>query len=556
MRMTRISQTLPLLLGFLVFGCNPETGGPRTTDSQTNWLRACQSDSQCSGLSCLCGVCTYACGGNDACSALPGAACVAANEPGAIARCGGSMPSGPGLCLPRCEDAPCPDGQMCVASVCEPVPETKERITVDTSKRQQAMIGFGASVAYSESEILSHPKYEELIDAAFGELGLDVLRFRNRFANPGDDDLSLSRNLVDAATRSLGGRAPTILLTLWSPPAALKANGDVVCSGNPGTCTLVKTAAGAYDYEGFATHWRESLDAYADVGLVPDYIGIQNNANWVPTAQEPGQACRFLPVEGTTSVTIAGNDVQVSYPGYAEALSATRAALEGLPVIPKILAPETSDFEAVSDFTPDLDFSMVDALAHHLYGVDPAAMDTVALDALGDFGVEFGRPILQTEMQADGYNTAVFIHRTLEVEGGAAYLQSNLTGSTTGLAANPNALIGLRTADFVRQDPFYAMRHYAFFTDPGWLRVASTSTVESVLSTAWIAPDDSKLTLVIVNTGNIQIDVEVDPGAWASSRVVRTVFGADERFAELGALSLEGMITLPARSIVTVALEN
>jgi hypothetical protein len=38
--------------------------------------------------------------------------------------------------------------------------------------------------------------------------------------------------------------------------------------------------------------------------------------------------------------------------------------------------------------------------------------------------------------------------------------------------------------------------------------------------------------------------------------VTRTVFGALERFAPLGALSAERRVTLPARSIVTVALAN
>jgi len=424
----RFSQTLSLLLGlFVVVACEGKIiEGPRSTDSQTNWLRACQSDSECGGLTCLCGVCTTACGADDACSELSGAACVGASEPGAIARCGGSALSAPGLCLPRCEDVPCPAGQMCVASVCEPVPEAKARVKVDSQKRFQTMIGFGASMAYSEPEIVSHPQRATFYDDAFQGLGLDVLRLRNRFG-AADDDLESARQIVTEAENRLG-RTPTIILTSWSPPASLKANGEVTCGGNPGTCTLKKNDDGSYMYEEFGQYWRDSLDAYAAVGVVPDYIGIQNNTNWVPTAQEPGEACKFLPIEGTTTVTVNGVDVEVAYPGYAEALQATLDALQGLPVLPKILAPETSDFETVSEYTPDLDFSKVDALAHHLYGVDPEAVDTEALGRLGDFGAEYARPILQTEMQSDGYGTAVLIHHTLEVESGSAYLQSNLTG--------------------------------------------------------------------------------------------------------------------------------
>src|SRR5262245_10715321 len=123
--MTRFPEALLVMLGALALGCEPGGHG-QTTDSQTNWLRNCQIDAECgAGLSCICGVCTASCGEDAACGELPGAACVGAAEPGAIARCDGTVPPTYGLCLPRCEDTSCPEGQMCVAAVCEPVPEAK-----------------------------------------------------------------------------------------------------------------------------------------------------------------------------------------------------------------------------------------------------------------------------------------------------------------------------------------------------------------------------------------------------------------------------------------------
>src|SRR6185295_10587609 len=107
--------------------------------------------------------------------------------------------------------------------------------------------------------------------------------------------------LVGAARTSLG-RTPTIFMTSWSPPPALKASGAAVCSGNTDSCTLSKTPAGAFDYAGFGAYWRGAVDAYAAVGVVPDYIGIQNNPNWVPAPSLPGEACFFLPFEGTAPV--------------------------------------------------------------------------------------------------------------------------------------------------------------------------------------------------------------------------------------------------------------
>jgi glucuronoarabinoxylan endo-1,4-beta-xylanase len=555
---TRLSQTLLPLLGWLALACEPSSQG-QTIDSQTNWLQACEIDAQCStGLVCLCGVCTSSCSGDEACDDLPGATCVASDEPGAIARCGGSAPTTPGMCLPRCSDTSCADGQMCVAGVCEHVPEAKVRVVVDSTDRRQELIGFGASIAYGETDITTHPRRNGLYEAAFAGLGLDVLRLRNRYGAV-DDDLTTARTIVDEATQRLS-RAPTVLLTTWSPPASLKANGDVKCQGNPGTCTLIKNASGAYDYAGFATYWRESLDAYAAIGVVPSFIGIQNNANWIPSSQELGEACKFLPVEGSTLVPINGSDVEVDYPGYAEALTATLERLEGLATIPKILAPETSNFAAVSDYTPDLDFSQVDALAHHLYGVDPESIDIGALAALGNFGTEYARPILQTEMQADGYGTAVLIHYTLEIEGGAAYVHSNLTGGIGGPGANPLALIGLTSTDFALQEPYHAMRHYALHTDPGWVRLRSTSNDPTLLASVWVSPTDDAMTAILVNSGGTEVDVELDLGGrtFLTSQVYRSVFNGSgvERFASLGALSPANVLTLPRDSVVTVALSD
>ena len=541
-------------LGFLLLasasGCGQSNGS--TIDSQTNWLTACQIDAQCgSAYACRCGVCTRPCDTDDACGALPGAACVGTSDPGSIALCGGTRPAS-ALCLPRCENGSCPSGQMCVASVCTPVPVPDAEVSVDTGARREPLIGFGATVAFGEVEITTHPRKAELDAAAFAGLGLDVLRLRNRYGHTGDDDLRSARALLDAAAQSLG-REPALLLTSWSPPAELKAGGAVECHGNPDTCTLTKTAAGAFDYAGFASFWRDSLEAYAANGVVPDYIGIQNNPNWVPTSQEIGEACKFLPSEGSATVSINGVDMIVDYPGYAEALGATLTALQGLPALPKVLAPETSDFQGVDEYAQALDPSQIDALAHHLYGIAPDSVDTAALAALGEYARDSDLPLLQTEMQSDGFGTALLIYYTVVVEGGSAYLQTTLTSSMTGPTANLQALIGIDATDFRVQDPYFAMRHYSFDTDPGWVRVDTTSSNPEILSSAWVSPSDDALTVVILNSAPTAQAVRLPRDArWSSTQVTRTVFAGSERAATLGALPPEGMLTIPARSIVTV----
>jgi O-glycosyl hydrolase len=542
-----------VVAGLLSSGCEPNSV-PQTTDSQTNWLKSCNQDTDCGAYSCVCNVCTLPCGSDDACADAPGSVCVGADEPGAVAVCGGSAAPGTGMCLPSCGEGTCASGQTCVAGVCTASPVPTTSVEVGTGTRYQSLIGFGAAVAFGEAEIVSHPRSAALYRAAFADLGLDVIRLRDRYGRTGDDDLSTSRAIVDAFTSGIG-RRPTILLSSWSPPASLKANGAVNCSATD-TCTL-RQVAGAFDYAGFGAYWRSSVDAYAAAGIVPDYVGIQNNANWQPGPGLMSEACKLLPVEGSAPIVTSSGTVNVEFAGYAEALDATLAAFAGLADPPRILAPETSDFESVADYTNELSPASVDALAHHLYGVDPTDIDTSGLSDMGTLGSTMGKPIIQTEMQADGFETAVLVHHVLAVEGGSAYVQAALNGVTSGPYTNPYALLGISSTDFTLHEPYYALRHYALHTDPGWVRVEAASSRPNVLASAWLSPATDALTVVLVNQGVREHSVELglDTGFERAS-VTRTVFDGIERFAELGSLGADAIVVLPPRSVVTVAYSN
>jgi len=539
-------------------GCNGKVG-PMGTDSQTNWLRTCQQDADCSSeFACVCGVCTSTCSDDTGCSTIAGASCIASSDEGAIAQCGGSAAPDQGMCMPRCEVSGCPDKQMCVAGVCTPSPTPAAHVSVDAHTQYQTLTGFGAAIAYGQAEITSHPKKAELYKTMFADLGLDVLRLRMRNGGTEDDDITTTTSLLAAAEASLG-RMPTVIMTSWSPPANLKASAATNCSGNPGSCTLAHDGMGGFNYAGFADYLRKGLDAYAAAGVTPDYIGIQNNPDWLPTSSELGEACVFLPVEGSTMVTVAGSSVSVSYPGFAEAQAATVSALDGLAMPPKILAPETADFSKVGDYVSVLDASSFDALAHHLYNVDPENVDLTELNALGALSADASKPIFQTEMQSDGLGTAMLIYYATVVEGASTYLQTTLTSSATGPATNPDALVFLSSTDFKLLDPYYAMQHFALHTDPGWTRVDVSSSESALLSSGWISPKGDALTVILVNGGNTDLDTQLDLGETTNfmhSSVSRTVFGGVERGADLGSLSASGVLKVPARSIVTVALSN
>jgi glucuronoarabinoxylan endo-1,4-beta-xylanase len=532
--------------------CSPETG-PQT-GGQTNWLVACDSSQECGGLECMCGACMASCESDAACAELPSASCVAANDARAIAMCGGQAPPG-GLCLPSCTPE-CSAGASCVAGVCVPSEEPSVRVTIDDAARHQTLVGFGASLAYADDAIVAHPDKTALYDLLFAASGLDVLRLRNRYENANDAELLAAREIVAAASQRLG-RTPFLFMSSGSPPAALKANGSRTCGGNSETCTLASRPFGGFDYAGFAEYWRASLAAYANAGIVPDYISIQNNPNWVPPAERPNDACRFLPEEGTATVTVEGAPVDVAYPGYREALAAVRAAASDLPFPPRLGAPESGPV-GISEYVPRLDAFAFDALALHLYGMDATAVDVHALEAIRDLAEQRDRPVFQTEMQAGGLDTAILIHHALTAGGASTYVQNDLV-SVTALGA-PVALVHLTRDGFEPQGPYFALAQYARSTDPGWIRVDAMSDSTELLGSAWLAPDESALTVVLVNPGSADLDAQlVLPselgGRLVRTEVTRTTFdGLDERSVMLDELPADGIVRVPGRSILTAAL--
>lgn len=549
--MTR-TTTLVLAAALALSACSP-SDGPQA-GSQTNWLTLCDSSEECGELECICGACTAGCESEGACGHLPTSSCIPASDDGAIALCSGYAPTS-GLCLPRCDES-CDEGLSCVAGVCVPTGVPTARVTVDTSVRNETLVGFGASLSYAEDPIVASADKDALYDLVFEASGLDLLRMGNRFSGGASPDLSAPSEIVAAASERLG-HAPLLFLTSATPPATLKASGMTMCAGDEDTCTLATLPAGGFDYDGFATFWRTALEGYADAGITPDWVGIQNDPDWVPPADEPHEACRMLPEEGTATVTIDGADVDVTYPGYAQALSAVRAATADLPVVPQFLAPEASELHMLDEYAAALDPATFDALAVHLYEFEEAAADPAEFTSVRDLGQQLARPVFQTEMQSGGLETAVLIHHSLALGGASAYLQNDLVSVTQEMA--PVALVLLTSDGLEPQGPYYALSQFAKSTDPGWVRVDAASDSSDVLAAAWLSPDEDALTLVLVNPSDEDRDAELAIPDDLRSRlshttVTRTVFEGVERSAALGELPASDIVRLPGGSIVTVAL--
>lgn len=534
---SRILTLPPLLfaLGLLTPGCEPSAPGPQG-DSHTNWLRTCEADQDCGSLSCVCGVCTLTCTSNADCASVEGSSCLPPSQSSNATLCNGHEAPAVGMCLPS---AP-----------------TSE-VAVDTSLQFQELTGFGATIGYAEDELTAFSDRATLDEALFAKLGLDVLRFRNRYGEVPDETLAQATAIVTAATASLG-RAPLVLLGSWSPPAALKQNGATFCSNDPTTCKLTRNAAGEFDYAGLATHFRSSLDAYAKVGFLPDYLSIQNNPDWVPSGGAVNEAARFLATEGKLDVLVNGVNMSVSYPGYREALDAVLSAIGDLPTRPRMLAPDLSGLNGTERYVSALSGAPFDAIAHHLYGTDARNFDLTGLRTVAQLHDDMGMPVFQTEMQANGFDTAVLMHHAL-VDGGASmYLQTALIGPLSGPATNPTALVGMDGDAFVLQGPYFAMSHYSHFTDPGWVRVSANTAAQGLLTSAWLSPDHAALSVILTNTTAAPLSVALDLGGEKvrSARLTLSAFDGPERMSDVGEWAPGSSIALPAHSVATLLIEE
>jgi hypothetical protein len=171
---------------------------------------------------------------------------------------------------------------------------------------------------------------------------------------------------------------------------------------------------------------------------------------------------------------------------------------------------------------------------------------------------EMGMPVFQTEMQANGFDTAVLIHHAL-VDGGASmYLQTALIGPLAGPATNASALVGMAGNSFVLQDAYFAMSHYSHFTDPGWVRVASNSATEGLLTSAWLAPARDALSVIFINTSAAPLSVALKLGRERvrSARLTLSAFDGAERMSDLGEWAIGSNFSLPARAVATVLVQE
>ena len=435
-------------------------------------------------------------------------------------------------------------------------------VAVDTTVTHQTLEGFGAATAYQA--YLLAGRTDDIFQVLFVDSGLDILRLGNWYQNQGQTDTTTTPlndsdgvQIVQKATAARGGTPPKIQMSSWTPPAYLKSNGVTKPPFGSGASapagTLIQNG-GAYAYADFGDWWARSLQAYAAQGVVPDWVSIQNEPDFSTNQWE---TCVFGPTEGASVAGIAAA-------GYGQALDAVSGAIQAATLAspPVLLGPETTGFKGniVQQYLNGLDPSKLGGIAHHLYGNtgDNPAPDTfnASMADIGRSGAAEGLPTFMTEYSPNAptmFDTAWLIDNALTVENASAYLYWELVWSNsspaTGLVTIANPSPG---APYTINDLYYALKHFARWTNPGWVRVDATSSVSALRTSAFVSPDGTSLTLVLLNTGSQDHKVSVSPGAFPfGTLTVYRSSGDSERTAVVAPES-DGSIALPSRAIATV----
>jgi glucuronoarabinoxylan endo-1,4-beta-xylanase len=411
---------------------------------------------------------------------------------------------------------------------------------INVDKRYQKIEGLGASGAFRTVEFVQNKHKDELYNLLFKELGIDIFRIRNTY-DINQPDFDSTVEITNGGKAALDGKLK-IMISSWTPPAKLKSNGSLIGG------TLAKKD-GKFVYDEFAQWWADSLTAYAKAGVKADYITIQNEPDW----QAPYDSCVFDPVEDTNRAS------------YDTALEAVWQKLntEMGPAMPKMLDPETMGFSHAENYISKLNTSRIYGYAHHLYdcsgcGENPDRYIPKMVN-FTKFNSQHGdKPLFQTEFEDDpntwtgAMNTAVLVHNSLTVENVASYLYWDLFWSSeSGLVSvdDPNS--------YTIKPVYYAFKQFSAFTGSDWQRVESSTDNPGLRISAYISPDNKKLTTILINTTpGTDIAVNLSLKGFTASKGDFYRSSEQEKCANVGSFKTGELLfwQLPANSITTLAL--
>jgi glucosylceramidase len=395
-------------------------------------------------------------------------------------------------------------------------------ITIDTSTTYQTMLGFGASITDSSSDVMTRylsaaalaRVLTKLFDPTDG-VGLSFLRqpigasdfssVGNFSYDEGASDPTLSRFNIDQdmkATIPILKRvlamnpAMIILGTPWSPPAWMKNNGSMNGTGGHGGSSGLAGDA----YGPFGKYLVKFVQAYAKQGIRIDAITPQNEP-LNGAAAYPG-----MDLDAPSETALIAEDIGPSL--RAAGLSTLVWAYDHNWDVESYPEHVVAD-PVASGFT--------EGAAFHCYGGDPSAMTT--------FHDHYPlKSVYMTECSGGDWQTDPFAATIdLVIDSTANFaraialwnmaLDENNGPKNTGCSTCRGVItIDSRSGNVTYNADYFALGHFSKWVRRGAVRIASTSSSALVKQVAF-ENTDGRLAVVAHNKGSSTLRVRVETGA-------------------------------------------
>lgn len=414
-------------------------------------------------------------------------------------------------------------------------------VNVTATDIQQTIEGFGTSqgLAYAPSLYTwPEPQRSQIMDLAFspsGGIGLTFFRSQvlpSLEPSPGvwDDTDTAQVWMMHEAVR----RGPVKLVaTVPTPPAWMKTDNCI---------TGGKVLATHYqDYANFLAHYATQYATNNGVSI--HALSLTN---------EPDSATPACDAAQGWSTNWNGSDIATFLHNN---LSPTWAAND---ITTKVIAPESVSWGSVDSFlaatyADPVATARLDIVAGHQYlHSQPSLRIQSALDR--------GKPIWMTESSIE--------HPVWTMDGALAWagaIHDSLTGGQVsawiwwGLAYaladwdRDQFVIGLDFDANVYSvsKTFWALGNFSRFIRPGFVRVGASSSDSSLRVSAYKDPATGRVVIVAINPNASARNVQIHPSGFTAGVVTPYVTSDSQNLSPQLAVSLAGVVTVPARSIVT-----
>jgi O-glycosyl hydrolase len=151
------------------------------------------------------------------------------------------------------------------------------------------------------------------------------------------------------------------------------------------------------------------------------------------------------------------------------------------------------------------------------------------------------------------FKTARFIQQTLKYANTSAYIYWMLVWGNS--ETKDQAMIYVdASGNYTVNSFYYLIKHFSRFIDKGYKRIEVSVPHPQIEATAFMSPLKTQITIVAVNTDSFdkKYSFEVENAVISSVKAYQSVSG--DYFRDLGTISADQLVKMPANSITTFVL--